>query len=80
MAGIPPHREPQTEVEREIAQAMTQAARFFDDVRRRFPDLPPTAISTGLINYGTQLGCKHADPVTVAAYLMGVAHKISPAH
>lgn len=80
MPGIPPHRQPQTDAEREIAQAMTLAARWYDEVREQFPALPPTAISTGLINYGTQLGCEHEDPVTVAEYLKGVAGLIAPAH
>lgn len=80
MAGIPPHHEPQNQAEAEIAMAMTFAAHLFEAIQAQMPDLPPTAISVGFINYGTQIGCKYTDPVTVAEHLKGVAHIIAPAH
>ena len=78
MTGIPPHRDPQTPAEWEIAKAMTLAQRLFEQIQEHMPELPPTAISVGFINAGTQIGCRHSDPVTVAEYLKGTANIIAP--
>ncbi len=78
MPGIPPHTEPRSQSEREIADAMTLAHRLYEQIMREMPDLPPTAIGTGFVNVGVQIGCRHADAPTVASYLHGVAAIIAP--
>jgi len=78
MTGIPAHREPETEAEREIATAMMLALQAFEQIRVKYPTLPETAVSTGFINFGVQIGVRYADAPTVASYLNGVARIIAP--
>lgn len=78
MSGIPPHAEPQTPEGREIAAVMALAHSLCARIMREMPDLPPTAIGTGFVNVGVQIGCRHADAPTVAFYLHGVAAIIAP--
>lgn len=70
------HTKPTTEAEREIAFAMEHAQRMVTELRELHPEIPPNALSVGLINYGIQLGIAHAGTTTVAAYLMDAAGEI----
>jgi len=80
MAGIPPHREPKNQAELEIAEVMNFAHYLVEAIQEKKPELPPAAISAGLINYGTQIGCMHTDPLVVAEFLRNVAKLIEPTH
>ena len=80
MSGIPPHRDPETEEEREIAAAMIFCRRLHEQIQERYGWLPESAISVGMINYGTQIGVETAAPTTVASYLIGIARIIAPLH
>ncbi|MDG3444550.1 hypothetical protein [Nitrospirillum amazonense] len=76
--GLPPHREPETQAEREIAMAMVLIRQAYDQIRETFPALPPTAVSVGLINVGTQLSVDQVGAQRAADYLRGCAALIAP--
>ncbi|MDG3442421.1 hypothetical protein [Nitrospirillum amazonense] len=76
--GIPPHREPETQAEREVAMAMILVRQAYDQIREKFPALPDTAVSVGLINVGTQLGVDQVGARGCADYLRGCAALIAP--
>ncbi|MDG3444677.1 hypothetical protein [Nitrospirillum amazonense] len=76
--GLPPHREPETQAEREIAMAMILVRQAYDRIREKFPSLPETAVSVGLINVGAQLGVEQTGARACADYLRGCAALIAP--
>lgn len=65
--------QPRNQAEREIGLAMQLAYRAVEQMQMRFPRLPMTAISVGLINCGTQISVKHTEIEAVATYLEDVA-------
>lgn len=70
---------PTTQEEREIAIAMQGAAQLVAMLRQRFPALPLSAISVGLINHGVQVGVQDVGDAVTAIYLREVADKIMEA-
>jgi hypothetical protein len=72
------HIKPTTEAEREIALAMEHAQRMVAELREQHPEIPPNALSVGLINYGIQLGVAHAGTTTVATYLGSAENRVDP--
>ncbi|GAB3452008.1 hypothetical protein [Insolitispirillum peregrinum] len=61
----------------EIRLAMDLLYLTIQAIAEAYPYLPPTAISTAMINVGAQHGISHQQSTSVADYLHGVAEMVT---